>query len=131
MSPLYPSEIDYSKIAFDKFRKKEGSLIKSCHVSYEGHPFDIVPASKILIPFGISDNSKWNNKPDDVTKYHLELSLDVSDKHINEFRKFLQQMDEENMKHLSAHSEEIFGDKNTIEEIKKHKKILIHHYSFN
>ena len=118
--PLFPSEVDYSKISFEKNPKKDGP--KNYKVKYDGRPFDIV-TGKIDVPFGISDNTKFNKegKADYVVKYHMDLSLDISNPKIKELRNFLEKMDEVNTKFIASNSVEMFGSSFNADEVKKFK----------
>jgi hypothetical protein len=118
--PAFPSEIVYSKITFEKTTKKDGP--KTYKTKYDGHAFDVV-VGNIDVPFGVSNNSKFNkdNKADYIVKYQIDLSLDTSNDKIKQFKNFLEKVDEVNYKFISENSIEMFGKSFTIDEVKKFK----------
>jgi len=116
--PVFPSEVQYDKITFEKTPKKDGP--KTYRAKYDGHPFDVV-VGKIDVPFGVSDNTKFV-KEGDTVKYHLELSLDITNEKAKLFRNFLEKVDQVNYKYISDNSIEMFGKSHlTVDEVRKHK----------
>ena len=119
--PVFPSEVVFNKISFEKNTKKDGP--KNYKVKYDGHAFDIVTGT-MSVPFGITDNTLFNKegKSDYVVKYQMYLSLDISNEKIKQFRNFLEKLDEINYKFISDNSVDMFGQSMTVDEVKKFKK---------
>jgi len=119
--PVFPKEVDYKKISFEKTTKKDGP--KTYRAKYDGHSFDVV-VGNIDVPFGLSDNSKFNKdqRSDYIIKYNMDLSLDISNENVKQLRTFLEKVDEVNYKFISDNSVEMFGKSHlTVDEVKKHK----------
>ena len=117
MSVLLPSEIDFSKITVGKKKKIEGGP-ESCKIFYDAHEFNI-QLPRMKVPFGRSEPKAENNK-EGKDKNTFELSLDVKDPKVAEFRGTLEKLDQFNINYISKHSKELLGDHSSPEDVKKY-----------
>ena len=101
------TEIDVSKITFDKIKKRGEIGAKGVRMTLLGKPL-IIQISNTRIPFGLNN---FENEKTGETKYSLELSLDESDPNIKAFKIILDEIDRKIVTHVSENSEDWWGRK--------------------
>jgi hypothetical protein len=118
---LLPSEIDVSKVSYDK--KKALAQGEICRAYYDNKNFN-VQGPRMVVPFGLGIPNPKNAKPSDSEgdKFWLDFSLDTRDPKTADFKKVIERLDDYNVEYIANHSEEFFGDKFSADDIRKHKK---------
>jgi hypothetical protein len=114
--PMKPAAIDLSKINHEKLKKKifkSGQSTEQALINYNKGPFYIqTPPAKA--PFGVSIGKIDEKKPNQEKKYYILVDLDDPD-----FKNKALGLDKKNIEFISSQSQEWWGEKSTIEEIRK------------